>query len=518
MTRSSQKQDKIEELRRRAEADLSFFIRLVSPYQVLGGIHEELINWWTRPDALSHQLVLLPRDHGKSRMVAYRVAWEITRNPTITILYISATSTLAEKQLYFIKNILESPIYRQFWPEMIHPEEGKREKWSIGEICVDHPLRKKEGIRDSTVYTAGLTSTITGLHFDIAVLDDVVVKENAYTEEGRRKVSEAYSLLASIESGDSQEWVVGTRYHPKDLYDTMMSLEEDIYDEDGNVVSTNAVYEVFERKVESRGDGTGEFLWPRQQREDGKWFGFNKEILAKKRAKYVDKTQYYAQYYNNPNSPGTEKIPRSKFQYYDRKFVKKENGHWFYKDRKLNISAAIDFAFSLKKRADYTALVVMGTDGEGNHYVLDIDRARTDKISEYFDMILAMYIKWGFRQITAEANSAQAVIIKEIRENYIKPQGLALSIKEKQHTRWEGTKEERNLAILQPRYENMQIWHYQGGNCQTLEEELVMSHPAHDDLTDALASAIDAAVPPTRHFSVNKKTNIVYHPRFGGIA
>src|SRR5690554_800669 len=268
MARASAKADRIQELRKRAEADLSFFIRLVAPYQVLGGIHEEIINWWTRPDALSHQLLLLPRDHGKSRLVAYRVAWEITKNPAITILYISATSTLAEKQLYFIKNILTSPIYRQFWPEMIHPEEGKRERWSVSEICVDHPIRKKEGVRDSTVYTAGLTSTITGLHFDIAVLDDAVVKENAYSEEGRRKVSEAYSLLASIESGDSEEWVVGTRYHPKDLYDTMISMEEEVYDEDGEVIDRRNVYEVFERKVEDRGDGTGEFLWPRQQRED----------------------------------------------------------------------------------------------------------------------------------------------------------------------------------------------------------------------------------------------------------
>ena len=222
--------ERINQLRLKAESDLAFFIRLVAPHQVLGGVHEELIQWWNRPDAKTHQLVLLPRDHGKSRMIAYRVAWEITKNPALTVLYISATSNLAEKQLYFIKNILTSKIYRQFWPEMVHPDEGKRERWTTGEISVDHPLRKSEGVRDPTVYTAGLTTTITGLHFDIVILDDVVVRENAYTGEGRSKVQSAYSLLASIATGDSYEWAVGTRYHPKDLYDTLLEMEEDIYD------------------------------------------------------------------------------------------------------------------------------------------------------------------------------------------------------------------------------------------------------------------------------------------------
>jgi hypothetical protein len=41
------------------------------------------------------------------------------------------------------------------------------------------------------------------------------------------------------------------------------------------------------RSVEENGDGTGEFLWPRQQRRDGKWFGFDAKILAKKRGQYL---------------------------------------------------------------------------------------------------------------------------------------------------------------------------------------------------------------------------------------
>lgn len=287
--------EQLQAIREAAEADLEKFIKVVSPGRVLGGCHQELIRWWNREDSKDHQLVLYPRDHGKSAMVAYRVAWALTKDPTLRVLYISATATLAQKQLGFIKQIFESEVHRRLWPEHINADEGKRSKWTVSEIELDHPLRKQEQIRDPSIFTAGLNTGITGLHFDIAVLDDIVVKENATTQEGRDKVASQYSLLASIEGTGSKEWVVGTRYHPKDLYDTMLNMKEPVFDENGEVIGEEPIYEVLEKAVEDRGDGTGQFLWPRQQRKDGKWFGFDMKELARKKAKYQDRLQFRAQ-------------------------------------------------------------------------------------------------------------------------------------------------------------------------------------------------------------------------------
>ena len=125
-------------IREQAESDLESFIRLIHPQRVLGSIHSEVISWWTRENSKSHQLLLLPRDHGKSALVAYRVAWEITRNPTIRVLYISSTANLAQKQIKFIKDILTSDIYTFYWPDMVNPMEGVREKWTESEFSVDH--------------------------------------------------------------------------------------------------------------------------------------------------------------------------------------------------------------------------------------------------------------------------------------------------------------------------------------------------------------------------------------------
>jgi hypothetical protein len=505
---------KKDQIRLRAEGDFLFFVQLVLPGRVIGQVHEDLARWMTREDRKSHQLVLMPRDHGKSAWAGLYAVWEITRNPAIRILYISSTSNLATKQLKFIKDILTSDRYRFYWPEMVNVDEAKREKWTETEISVDHPKRKAEVIRDPTVFTGGLTTSLTGLHCDLTVMDDVVVIENAYTEEGREKVRLQYSLLASIEGTEARGLVVGTRYHPKDLYADLLEKEVEIYNELGDVISSEPLYEVFERVVEEN----GQFLWPRQQRADGKWFGFNAEILARKKAQYIDGTQFRAQYYNDPNDLADAPISPDTFQYYEPKFLSRSNGIWYFQDRRLNIFAAIDFAFSLAKKADYTAIVVVGVDGNQNYFILDIDRFKTDgRPSEYFYHILRLHQKWDFRKIRAEITGTQVGTVQSLKLDYIRKHGLALSVEDVKTTRHDGNKAERINAILQPKYDNRQIWHFRGGHCEELEQELVRRNPPHDDIKDALANCIEKAIAPSFSVRPTLPAPQIAHSRFGGI-
>ena len=505
-------QDKYAAIREAAERNVLTFVKLVAPYMHLGAVHEELLLWATRQDGLDNKLILMPRDHLKSKMAAFIAAWWLTKDPTETILYVSSTASLAEKQLGQIKGILESDVYRRYWPDMINIEEGKRTRWNTEEIIVDHPLRKAEGIADPSIKAIGITGSVTGFHASKVVLDDLVTPQNAYTEEGREKVSSLYSQLASIEGATAQELVVGTRYHPKDLYNDLILMKEIFFAENGDEEEI-LVYEVFQRVVET----DGEFLWPRSQRKDGKAYGFDAQILARKKAKYIDTAQFYAQYYNDPNDPGSQAIESNKFQYYEKNLLKNIEGTWFFKDRKLNVYAAIDFAFSRSKRADSTAIVVVGIDFQNNIYILDINRFKTDRIKEYFDNLLHLHNKWGFRKMRAEVTVAQQAIVTELKESYIKPQGLVISIDEYRPSRNEGDKEERIAAILEPRYDNMQIWHYRGGNCQLLEEELILRRPPHDDIKDALSNAIAIAKAPPQRMQQSINNNVVYHSRFGGI-
>lgn len=505
-----------KEIKQVAEEDLFTFAQLINPLRVYGDIHRDVFRW-LQGSTEGNQLLLLPRAHMKSHCVAVWCAWWITKNPETSILYLSATAELAEKQLYDVKNILTSAIYTRYWPDMINPEEGKREKWSSTKVAVDHPKRKLEAIRDWTVSTAGLTTNTTGWHADVVVADDVVVPDNAYTTEGRERVKNAMSQMTSIRNAGGFTKACGTRYHPSDIYDTWKKQKASIYDEEtGELIGERELWDIKEHVVET----DQVFLWPREIRPDGKAFGFNMNILAGIKGEYEDRTQFFAQYYNNPNDAGSARIGRDKFQYYDAKFIKRQHGDWFYKEKKLNVYASVDFAFSLHKNADYTAIVVIGIDHEGNIYLLDIDRFKSDKTLQYFKHIAELHSRWEFKKIRAEVTVAQKIIVNDIKD-YIRKEGMRLSVEEFRPSRHEGTKEERISAALEHRYENLKMWHCRGGYTQLLEEELVLARPPHDDLKDALASAVEIAIKPKQSRTkkdlglFNNNTN--FNSRFGGM-
>lgn len=512
---------KAKELREAAENDLFLFARLVNPGYMYGSIHRELFNWmqeytlYGQGDSLTaNKLIMLPRAHLKSHMVATWCAWMITRHPEITILYVSATAELAITQLYDIKNILGSSVYMKYWPEYIHPDVGKREKWTETKIILDHPQRKKEGIRDATIACAGLTTNTTGWHADVICADDLVVPENAYTEDGRESVSKKASQFTSIRNAGGFTMACGTRYHPADIYAVWKDQVFEDYDDDGEYLGKQPVWDIQEYRVEE----DDLFLWPRTIREDGKAFGFDKRVLARIRAEYSDTIQFHAQYYNDPNDPGSARLSRDKFQYYNPRFLKKEGDNWFYNGSRLNIFAAVDFAFSLSKRADYTAIVVVGIDHQDNIYVLDIDRFKSEKIIDYFKHIKALHSKWNFKKIQAEVTVAQKTIVESIKD-YMRKDAMKLKVEEFRPSKYEGSKEERIAAVLEHRYDNLDVWHFEGGWTPVLEDELVLARPAHDDIKDALASAVSIAVKPMRSgadrikdfMTPSKRTN-----RFGG--
>lgn len=290
--------EQAKEVRERALQDLYFFAKLVNPGYMYGNIHREIFRWmqeytlFGQGEGLSsNKLIMLPRAHLKSHMVATWCAWIVTRHPEVTILYVSATAELAITQLYAVKNILDTDRYRRYFPEYINPQEGLREKWSSTKISLDHVKRKKEGIRDATISTAGLTTNTTGWHADIVVSDDLVVPENAYTEDGREGVSKKASQFTSIRNAGGFTMACGTRYHPSDIYAVWKDQIYDVYDDEGLLVDRLPVWDIKEYAVET----DDIFIWPRAVREDGKAFGFDKNTLARIKSEYSDSVQFMAQ-------------------------------------------------------------------------------------------------------------------------------------------------------------------------------------------------------------------------------
>jgi hypothetical protein len=111
--------EEAKQLRETALKDLFFFAKLVNPGYVYGDVHAKIFKWIESYslygqglEQSTNKLIMLPRGHLKSHMVATWAAWIITRHPEVTILYLSATAELAEKQLYAIQNILGGSTYQ----------------------------------------------------------------------------------------------------------------------------------------------------------------------------------------------------------------------------------------------------------------------------------------------------------------------------------------------------------------------------------------------------------------------
>jgi hypothetical protein len=73
-------------------------------------------------------------------------------------------------------------------------------------------------------------------------------------------------------------------------------------------------------------------------------------------------------------------------------------------------------------------------------------------------------------------------------------------------------------GILEPLYQSGAIYHYRGGNCQVLEDELVSVNPLHDDTKDAWAMCNDLMVKPLQRRHKNSNNVLSFHSRFGGVA
>jgi len=408
---------------------------------------------------------------------------------------------------------------------MLHPEEGKRDKWSAWAFNVDHPLRKERGIRDNTVIVKTVKSNATGLHASHLVFDDIVVPGNAYSEVGRKDVEQAVSQFASILNPDGVTKAVGTRYHPKDVYQSMIEAEIPEYEDPqtGEIVPAEKLWDVREYQLENVGDGSGQYLWPRGMHpETGQWYGFDARVRAQILAKYRsmnEQTQFFAQYYNNPNDPSSHRVRRDKFQYYDKKHLTQKDGFWFYKDKRLSIFAAMDVAWTVGKRSDYTAIAVIGVDPEGFIYLLELDQFKTDKYDRYYEAVIGLHHKWGFRRIRVETNSGGKFVAEELQK-LIRQNGDSLDVDGKAKTSHYQAKVERHAAVLEPRYESQTIWHYKGGYTDAYEEQLILERPPHDDLLDAVTSAIEISKPPGKTMigsTGSKVKYIVPNSRFGGI-
>lgn len=176
------------------------------------------------------RLILIPRNHLKTTLMAAHVIQWILNYPNVRVLMSSGTGDQCRNFIRGIKEHFQTnEKFRYFFPDYV--PHGKNAKEFGNQESFTVPNRNQPGLKEPTISTCSVGSVVAGGHFDIIVNDDLVDKENVRTPEQIQTVKDHFGyldpLLQRVDKEPNQGWtyVVGTRYDYSDLYGELIDAE-----------------------------------------------------------------------------------------------------------------------------------------------------------------------------------------------------------------------------------------------------------------------------------------------------
>lgn len=381
-------------------------------------------------------LDLAPRGMGKSTIgdVSYSIS-KIILDRNIRILIVSNTITQSQA---FIREISNQLKRNETLINLFGSFDGdNNQKWSESELTVSGRTSLK---KESTLTALGANGSVISKHFDCIICDDIVDFENARTELQRKKLSEWYrtALLPTLEPGAGELHILGTRYHPNDLYQDMID---------------SGLYQV---QVQSAINDDAS-LWPEK---------FTLEDLQLKKSE-LGSLIFNLQYQNDITLAKQGHIFRYEWmQFYD---IAPAN---------LKIYQGCDLAISDKETADYFVLITIGVDPNGNVYVLDLYRDRLSFKAQQ-EVIRLKAQQWQPVSIGIEINQYQRALAQELIRT------TQLPIKELSTVKDKVTRAQVRSSL----FENKKVF-LRKDMAAMVDELCLFPDAAHDDTFDAFDFAV----------------------------
>lgn len=249
------KQEVVAEVRRRCKTDLEWLTcwftwetnsegigKDISENRVTRESHGPILDLFVKKDDTKRiaeqdtrklRTLLWPRGGMKSTIdVVDSVQW-ILNFPAIRILYLTGDDDLAvgfvdETKGHFIVKLDDPSLMNLYFPEFCVEESKLGSQFEF--TC---PLwaAKQTQRKEPTVQAAGITSSLSGRHYEVIKADDAVTNRNAENEDQCKKI--AHKISVSARPGKMLRPfgyfdAVGTRYHEDDYYGTV--LEKNVGD------------------------------------------------------------------------------------------------------------------------------------------------------------------------------------------------------------------------------------------------------------------------------------------------
>ena len=487
--------------------------------------------FWDHYETLVQRLTLIPRGHLKSTLTILYVMWRVYRNPNLRIFFGTNIDRLGGRFIKQLKAYFEDEtLQKTVWNARPHIDgplipvlsaAGKRrnknkEATEEDTEALDRKLlwnaenleliRPNDKLKEPTFAATTVNSVMTGDHYDMSVLDDIVDFRNSKTPAKREAISDWVGDLTSVVEpkyrvnvfGDTFSKVVdisggefvynGTRYFEGDEYDTLLQNKDILK------------IRVFFRSVFKNGvDDTDGYLWP-------EGFGAReyRRVHNEMQVKGLMR-RFFAQYHNKIVS-GEESLRKyAKVQWVDNsrwKYVKPGHATLIPTENEelegklpinIRLTLAVDPAKSLATSADYTAISLGGYDHQGNFYLVDSRYGRY-KPSEFLGNLYDIINRWELSAIVLDQNGVGAYLPQVISE-YARKKGHRIVNTIKYHHKQE-RKEERIERMLQPLLDMDAFYARQSISNNTefmTEMNLFPKANNHDDVLDSISMVADIA-------------------------
>jgi hypothetical protein len=333
--------------------------------------------------------VLVPRYHLKSTLctVAHSL-WRLAKNQNTRILLKAATEPVAEGFLNAIKqHIVANHRYKTLFPE-VKPqtrENGRGLKlWNTYSI----ECERSKIFSEPSILAVGAKTNLTGLHFDLAIYDDLMAEENAKNEDSINEIIRKFEADIFLMVAKSRRFLVGTRYDDKDLYGHLMDNRE------------------FEFYIRAANEG-GKWIWP------------NPDIIAKIQRDKKNCTPYVysCQMMNNPIDKDTQEFKSDFKTSWDTGTIRKEMENapeddlklmdvWY---RSLDIYLGLDPARAEKevKRNSSIAMIAVGVDKRGREYLLEYRKFKGIGAIRLVEEWVEFIVKWSKYPVRMYGQEAQ---------------------------------------------------------------------------------------------------------------
>jgi predicted phage terminase large subunit-like protein len=334
--------------------------------------HEE---WLHHADSGRSFLLLAARDHFKTTVITLNyVLYRIVKDPNLQTILVSESSSQSQKWSRFLMRSLEQ---RFPWLSGRNLEHGK---WTDRMFTVPRTIESK----DATIEAVGMLGRITGGHFGLGIVDDVVSMENSRSEILREHVDEWFHhTLIPTMLPVHQLIVVGSAWHYDDLY---VHLEEEGWQTYKYPAILNDV-----------------ILFPER---------YSGEKLAERRAQ-MGTPFFNCQYLLDPKGLVGRLLKEAWLQpYYDSTMLPGD----------LEIVQGVDLAFSEKTSADYSVVATMGySPSIHTIYLLHVERVQA-AFPEQLDLVEKQAEEYKPIRIIIESNALQnLLVVRPLLKNTLLP-------------------------------------------------------------------------------------------------